>query len=117
MRNYMNLNAFKLLDDLVLEVYTITKLFPKEEQYGLSLQLRRAIISSTSNIVEGSYRDSQKEYYRFLEIAFSSFKEAQYQLLLAERLSYLEPEQVNGCKENFKVAEKVFAGLLRSMKS
>ncbi|MBK9108826.1 MAG: four helix bundle protein [Saprospiraceae bacterium] len=117
MRNYMNLNAFKLLDDLVLEVYSITKFFPKEEQYGLSLQLRRALISATSNIVEGSYRDSQKEYYRFLEIAFSSFKEAQYQLLLAERLGYLKTSQLTSCKANFVIKEKVFAGLLRSMKS
>ncbi|MBK7358857.1 MAG: four helix bundle protein [Saprospiraceae bacterium] len=117
MRDYTKLRAFILSDDLVREVYTLTKRFPKEEIFGLTSQIRRSVIAVPSNIVEGSYRDSQKEYNRFLEIAFSSLKEAHYQIGLAVKLNFLTKKELDLCESKFIETEKVLAGLIRKLKT
>lgn len=81
-----------LADALVIEIYRSSLTFPKEERFGLVAQTRRAAISVPSNIVEGSDRRPEKEFVRFLEIAFSSARELGYQLSLASRLGYLTDE-------------------------
>ena len=65
MRDYRNINAYKHADELAIEVYKTTKNFPKEESFGLTSQLRRAAVSSASNIVEGSSRQHKKDYLNF----------------------------------------------------
>jgi four helix bundle protein len=92
MRDYKKLRAFELADELALLVYKATRIFPKEEMFGLTSQLRRAVVSIASNIVEGSGRDSQADYLRFLNMAYSSTSEACYQLSLAYRLGYLNED-------------------------
>ena len=72
-------------DDLAYKIYQESKKFPKEEMYGLTSQLRRAILSVPLNIVEGYGRQSKKEYGRFLNIAYGSLKEAKYLLHFAHR--------------------------------
>lgn len=69
MRDHTKLRAFELADELVIQIYKITFNFPKEEVFGLTSQMRRDAVSVPSNIVEGSARESQIEYVRFLEIA------------------------------------------------
>ena len=115
MRDPRNLRAFSLADDLVLMIYKSTLSFPKEEIYGLSSQMRRAAISVVSNIVEGSARESQSEYCRFLEIAYGSLKELQYQYNLAVRLSYTKENDI-GITEKLVETEKVLAALFRKMR-
>jgi len=75
MRDHKKLRAFELADEIVPLVYQLTRDFPPQEVYGLTAQIRRAAISVTSNIVEGCSRESQVEYFRFLEIAFGSLRE------------------------------------------
>lgn len=117
MRDHRKLRAFNLADELVLNIYRITRLFPREELLGLTSQMRRAAVSVPSNIVEGCARESQSEYLRFLEIAFGSLRELHYQFGLSERLGYLE----NCCKEDscgtkIMETEKVLSALLRAMR-
>jgi len=117
MRDHRKLRCFELADSLVLAVYTATKSFPKEEQYGLTSQLRRAAISVASNIVEGCARHSQADYIRFLDMAFGSAREVGYQLTIAERLGYLPAAITTELALQADEPAQVLAGLLRSLRS
>ena len=75
--------------DLAAEVYKVTKLLPKEEEYGLKSQLRRAAVSIASNIAEGCSRSSQKEFKHYLEISMGSAFEIETDFVLAHRLSLI----------------------------
>ena len=68
MRDHKKLRAFVLADECAVMTCGITKAFPKEELYGLASQMRRAAVSAASNLVEGSSRNSRREYLRFLEM-------------------------------------------------
>lgn len=93
MRDYTKIGAWQRADDLTVAVYEVTRLFPREEIYGLTSQLRRASSSVPANIVEGSARNSKKDYLHFLYIARGSLAETQYFIHLARRLNYLNETQ------------------------
>jgi len=95
MRDHRKLRAFELADELVLAIYSATISFPREEQFGLTSQMRRAAVSIASNIVEGCARNSQTDYVRFLDMAFGSVREAEYQLTIAQRLGYVADEDAS----------------------
>ena len=117
MRDYHKLRAFELADQLALAIYKCTKSFPKEEIFGLTSQIRRAAVSATSNIVEGCAKSSQADYARFLEIAYGSVCEVEYQLSLAERLGFLESQSAKETTSLANETGRVLNGLLRSLKS
>ena len=83
MRDHTRLRAFALADSLAIEIYRATQPFPREEQFGMTSQMRRAAVSIASNIVEGCARHTETEYLRFLDIAFGSARELEYQISLA----------------------------------
>jgi four helix bundle protein len=89
MRDYTKIEAWKLADDLTVAVYQATHSFPREEIYGITSQIRRAACSVPANIVEGSSRESKKDYLHFLYIARGSLSETQYFVHLSRRLGYL----------------------------
>lgn len=93
-KSYKDLIVWQKAMDLVEMVYPVTKAFPKEELYGLTNQLRRAVVSIPSNIAEGQARNSTAEFWNFLSIARGSFAEVETQLLIAERLKYIEPKKL-----------------------
>ncbi|HEX9046650.1 MAG TPA: four helix bundle protein [Verrucomicrobiae bacterium] len=95
MRDYTKIQAWKLADDLTVAVYELTRAFPREETYGITSQLRRASSSVPANIVEGSTRESQKDYLHFLYIARGSLSETQYFIHLSKRLGYVSEPQAN----------------------
>ena len=116
MRDHRKLRAFELADNLVLSIYSITKTFPRQEQFGLTIQLRRAAISIASNIVEGCARHSQADYIRFLDMAFGSSREVEYQLTVAHRLGYVPDDAGQKVAQQADETAKVLAGLLRSLR-
>lgn len=86
--SYRGLIAWQRALDLSVDVYTLTRDFPREEIYGLTSQMRRAAVSIPSNIAEGYGRNSRREYRQFLGIAYGSVLELQTQLAIAKRLEF-----------------------------
>jgi four helix bundle protein len=117
MRDHSKLKAFELADALALLVYKETVGFPREEQFGLTSQMRRAAVSVPSNIVEGCARSSESEYLHFLDIAYGSLRELEYQISLAHRLGYMEGEGCEALRSSCEEACKVLAGLIRSYRA
>jgi four helix bundle protein len=99
-----------------LAVYEHTRNFPREESFGLTAQLRRAAVSVPSNIVEGCARNSEADYLHFLDIAYASSQEIDYQLSLAARLGYLEAAAHRELSGLCTDTSKVLAGLLRALR-
>ena len=89
MRDHRQLKAFVKARDLALEVYKATSFFPREEQFGLTSQIRRSAVSVPSNLVEGCARQSEKDFLRFVDIALGSARELEFQLDLAQQLGFL----------------------------
>lgn len=93
-QSYKDLIVWQKALDLVEMVYQATRTFPTEELYGLTNQLRRAVVAIPSNIAEGHARNSTKEFHRFLSISRGSLAEVETQLLTAQRLGYLSTDQL-----------------------
>jgi four helix bundle protein len=92
MQNYKDLKVWKKAHLFTLNVYECTKLFPKEELYSLTNQLRRAASSIPANIAEGCGKNTNNEFAHFLNIALGSANEAEYFLILSKDLHYLQEE-------------------------
>ena len=109
--SYRNLVAYQRAKVLVIEVYKLLKLFPKEENYALCDQLRRAVISIPSNIAEGMGRVSIKEQIHFIEIAFGSLSEVMCQMELAKDLNYITVNQIMEVENLVRDIAKLLSGL------
>ena len=83
LKNYKELKVWQKSYQMSLEIYRITKVFPKDEQYGLTSQIRRAVVSIPSNIAEGYGRKTTPDYLRALYIAYGSTCELETQILLS----------------------------------
>ena len=116
MRNFRNLEVWKEAIDLASLVYTLTKKFPKQEQYGLVSQINRCSVSIPSNIAEGCSRSSEKEYSRFLEIAIGSSFEMETQLEISKNLNYLDSETFKSLVERLHVLQRRINALRTSIK-
>jgi four helix bundle protein len=102
--------------NLVAEVYRYTRSFPKEELYGLTSQMRRAAVSVPSNIAEGQGRRGAGEFKHFLRTSLGSLMELETQIMIAERLHYLEPEPAKSMLQDAAVLGRVINGLINSLK-
>ena len=109
--NYKDLDLYKAAKDLVLSVYALLRKFPKEEQYALCDQLRRAVISIPSNIAEGLGRVSTKEQIHFLEIAYGSLREVDCQLEIAKELTYISDEELLDVEQQLEKVAALIAGM------
>jgi len=94
-RSYEDLRIWQKSIALVKEIYEQTKLFPRDELYGLTNQLRRAAVSVPSNIAEGQARRHTKEFIQFLYLGLGSLAELDTQLIIAEQIGYLGTERLN----------------------
>jgi four helix bundle protein len=114
-KSYRDLETWQIAMNLVVEVYRVTKLFPKDELYGLTNQLRRAAVSVPSNIAEGQGRDSTKEFLHHLSIAYGSLCEVETQLLIARKLDYLSHENANTLASLTASVGRLLNGLSKSL--
>jgi len=112
--DHKKLNAWKDSIDLVAKVYEITMTFPKNEEYGITSQMRRSAISVPSNISEGAGRDSKKEYVRFLNISIGSLSELETQMIIAQRLKYINESTIF---DEIISVRKLLIGLKKYLKS
>ena len=112
---YRKLAAYNKATDFVMHVYQLLKKFPKEEQYALCDQLRRAVVSIPSNIAEGMGRTSNKEKAHFIEIAYASLMEVECQLDIAKKLEYINDNDLREIDAESTELEKILSGLHTSM--
>ncbi len=115
MQPYEQLDAWKASHALALAIYQATKVWPRDERYGLTAQIRKAGFSVPANIVEGRAKLGPKEFRRFLDISWGSLAEVEYTLHLALDLGYLTPSSYDELKGLCRTAAKPLFGLLRSM--
>lgn len=112
---YKNLDAYKESKALVILVYALIKKFPREEQYALCDQLRRAVISIPSNIAEGSGRTSAKDQAHFFEMAFGSLMEVNCQIDIAHDLGYITNEDIENVEKHVRPIAALLSGLRRKI--
>ena len=93
MRDFRKYKVWEQSHKLTLEIYSVTKKFPSEEKFGLISQMRRACASIPTNIAEGCGKSSEKDFARYLGIAFGSASELEYQILLSRDLNFLSLEK------------------------
>jgi len=100
---------------LVLLIYRVVKDFPKEEKFGLSSQITRAVVSITSNIAEGFARWSKKEKRQFYYMAKGSLVEVENQLLIAKDINYINIKAFKKIANRAVVVDKLISGLIKSV--
>lgn len=101
----------------VTDVYKQTDRFPKSELFGLSSQLRRAVVSIPSNIAEGQGRNSAKEFVHHLAIAYGSLMETETQLQIAANLGYIGQAEIDALLSNAAEIGRMLNGLSRSVRN
>jgi len=112
MWDYKKLGTWKRAIDMVLLVYDVTRKFPKEENWGLSLQLRRAVVSISVNIAEGCGRRTSKDYISFLHNAMGSCKEVESELFAAEKLKYISKDELDNLLKELDEIGKMINGVI-----
>jgi len=113
--SFTDLIAWQKAHILVVNVYKELKLFPKEEQYGLTSQIKRAVVSISSNIAEGFSRRTSKDKKQFYYISLGSLTELQNELLVARDLSYLKKEIFLKLAEETIEVSRLINGLIKSL--
>ena len=112
---YRKLRVYQQSKKLVLVIYDLLRYFPKEENYALCDQLRRAVISIPSNIAEGISRASHKEQIHFIEISFGSLNEVMCQVEIANELGMIAKEHLQLVEEYYRTIAQMLSGLRRSI--
>ena len=115
LKTYKDLTAWQKSYNLCLTIYRISKDIPKEEQYGLISQLRRAAVSIPSNIAEGYGRKSIGDYIRFLYLSYGSVCELETQILISNDLGYISVESFQEANEKVGEVERILKGLIKSL--
>lgn len=116
-QTFKDLRVWQLGHSLVLDIYLVTKNFPKDEQFGLTNQIRRAIVSFTSNLAEGFSRSSYKEKAQFYSMALGSLTEVQNQLLIAKDVSYISLKEFNLMEDKIIELSKMTNGLIKKSRT
>ena len=116
MKDFKSLKIWQKGIKLVVDIYKLTKVFPQEELYGLTSQMRRSAISIPSNIAEGSGRNSDKDFNRFLDISLGSSFELETQIIIARELEFLSSEDFLKLSDKVQEEQKMITGLQKSLR-
>ncbi|HSD08358.1 four helix bundle protein [Flavobacterium sp.] len=116
MSNFRKLIVWQKAMSLTTKIYENTKIFPKEEIFVLTSQLRRCAISIPSNIAEGYGRESKNELLRFLNISVGSLFELQTQLEIAKNIDFLKEEKFNNLYEDSREVERMLIAFIKKIK-
>lgn len=111
MKDHKDLDVWKQSMLLAEDIYALTKEFPSEERFGLSSQINRAVVSIPSNIAEGAGRKGDKEFIQFLYIALGSLSELETQLILSDRLQFVNSIEIY--LNQIEKIKKMLFGLIR----
>jgi four helix bundle protein len=117
MHNIKELKIWSKAIDLAVKVYEVSAQFPSEEKYGLTSQVRRSVVSISSNISEGAGRNTKGEFLQFLGIANGSSYELQTQTVIAQRLGFLDPGRCEELLDNIDELQKMNYNLQKSLKA
>lgn len=117
MRDFRKIKVYQKAESLVLVIYEITKNFPKAEIYGLTSQVRRAVVSIACNVAEGASRQHQKDYLHFLFIARASLAEVRCLTSLACKLNYLTEADGQSVESLLEEISKMLQGLIAAVKA
>lgn len=114
MLSYQNLEAWKKGMEIVKEAYVISKLFPSDEMYALTSQVKRAAVSVPANVAEGLGRNYKKDTIQFLHIARGSLYELETLLNVAKMVNYIKEENTIACLMLIEQEKKILNGLIKS---
>jgi four helix bundle protein len=117
MNNYKDLKIWQKSVDLAVRIYEITQSFPKEEMYGLTMQMRRSAVSISSNIAEGAGRNSKKEFNNFLGISNGSACELETQLIISHRAKLIDQSIFTSIQLQIEEVQKMNWSLKKSLKT
>jgi four helix bundle protein len=115
--NYKELKVWQRAYRLCLEIYKVTKGFPREEQYNLTAQIRRSAVSIPSNIAEGYGRRTTPDYIRSLYISYGSICELETQIMIATDLKYTSWEIMTPIQEDIREVERMLKALIKSLEN
>ena len=116
MKTFRDLLIWQKSMTLITKIYQSTNLFPKEEIFGLTSQIRRSAVSIPSNIAEGYGRESKQDFLRFLNISIGSLFELQTQLEIAKNISYLNENEFNNIFEDSREIERMLVSFIKKLK-
>lgn len=111
-KTFRDLDAWKRSRELVKSIYQATALLPKEEDFGIKLQMRRAAVSVVSNIAEGYGRQYKKEAIQFLFMSKGSLNELEAQVIVCEDLGYFKEEVIKPLTEQIETSRKLLSGYI-----
>jgi len=114
-KSYRDLIVWQKAMDLVEEIYRCSQGFPNDERFGLTAQLRRAAVSVPSNIAEGNSRGTSRDYLRFLDMSYGSLAEVETQVMIANRLNYLDSPKLEDLLQRTGEIGRLINGLQRSL--
>src|SRR4030095_1058554 len=117
MKDFRTLQVWQKAHELTLEVCRVTKSFPREELFGITSQIRRSSASIPTNIAEGCGRGSDADFQRFLQIAFGSLSELDYQLILAKDLGFINPAGYDEMNGRVIEIRRMLSSLIRKVQS
>ncbi len=115
--NFKELIAWQKARKLVKEIYKVSVLFPKEEKFGLTSQLRRAIVSVPTNIAEGCGRGTDKDMAHFLDIAFASAYEVETLVILSFDLEFINEEKYQAFSNDITEVQKLINSLIKKFRN